>query len=191
MSRLFLIPLAACINLPHVDPQPRTLSDQEKTVVSLEVVCGFNVAGGTGVIISERHVLTAYHVTDCPTIPSVRVKMYDGTAHNMVVSKENEKQDIARLELNHAGRFNLNIAPPQLTPYYPRENDTVCAWTRRNTVHCGPRLGPNAIAGQMKPGDSGSPVYDGGYLAGLVTRNLKEKNVTIMTIVTNDWLEGT
>lgn len=188
--RFLVLFLVACASLPHVEPQSRSHADQLATVVTVESYCGGIHHKGTGVVISERHVLTAYHVTKCHVIPKVNVTLRGNVTHMMYVTKENEKQDIARLELAHAGRFRLNVAPPKLAPYYARPNDSVCAFTRRGT-HCAVRLGPNTFAGQLIPGDSGSPVYDDGYLAGLVTRISKEKNMTIMTIVTSNWLEGT
>lgn len=191
MKYLLLLCLTACATLPHVEPQTRDSTQQAQTTVTVQSYCDGQGGRGTGVIISERHVLTAHHVVRCAKIPRVYVTLSNGDRHRVYVTRENTTQDIAKLEISHAGRFGLDIAPPKLEPaYYPDENDAACVHVN-DGMECGFRLSPNTLALRLRPGDSGSPVYDNDYLVGLVTRDHPRKNLTIITLITEDWLEGT
>ncbi len=192
VASLVVVSQIACVYLPHVNPQYRWEDEQRATSVHVESICGGRSSRGVGVVISERHVLTAYHVTECAEIPKVYVTLNNGDRHWMAVVKERASQDIAKLELMHAGMFNLNIPPPVLAqPWVPQSDDWVCAWPFQKPKVCGLRWTPNMFANRMVHGDSGSAVYDYGALVGLVVRDYPPANTTILTIVTSDWLEGT
>lgn len=195
MYKYLVLFLVACAGVPHVPPQPRNPYEQSATVVKVESRCSDwgEVHEGTGVIISERYVLTAQHVVRCNDIPSVRVYLREGDKHRVVVVKEDREQDIAKLEIAHAGTFGLDIAPPMLSPdpkLDPGINDWVCIYPYGQS-ECYQRLSTLLIAGRRHQGDSGSPVYDGSYLLGLVTHDVPRLNATQITIVTSEWLEGT
>lgn len=182
-----------CVRLAHVEPQIRLYHEASDTVVEVESRCGYDSTfhAGQGVIISERHVLTAAHVVSCPDIPQVWVTLKDGTRHRAVVTREDNNADIARVELIHAGRFGLDIPPPLLAPvpYDVDENDYVCLYTYTQEPQCVLRISPTLIAIRVSHGTSGAPVYDNGQLVGLVIRDTY--SATRITLVTPEWLEGT
>lgn len=176
--------LAAC-QLPHVDARPRNPVVGSQAAVTVEMTCNdVDIDGyewhpaqrGTGVIISERHVLTAAHVVACPLIPSVRATLADGRQFTMVVERDDvmfgEGRDIARLEILSAEHFELGIAPPELVaPPSSIQPMRLCA----ETTH-GPLCGEGTVApglvtfeGGAREGDSGAGIYTPeGELAGIL-----------------------
>lgn len=192
MRYLALLLLVSCVQYVHMEPRPRSYDEQTRSTVELHVRCDGLLHIGTGVAISERHVLTAAHVTRCHTIPTVHLTLYNGDRHRAVVTRENRTQDIAKVEIIHAGSFDLGIAPPLLgVPWDPLANDYVCAHPFAREPHCSWRLSPNLVSMRLFPGDSGTPIYDYGLLLGLVIRDNAPKNATTITLVTEDWMEGT
>ncbi len=198
MKYLLLLLFTGCVVLPHVEPAYRDANDQKRTVVKVQAFCGTNIDDethtGTGVVISERHILTAQHVVRCAVIPTVYVTLYNGERHKVVVTHENTTEDIARLEIFHAGRFELNVPPPKLS--YWRDiveyvNDWVCVWPATRRSECYKRIDLDLVAGRMYHGDSGAPVYDYGVLVGLVIRDVPSLGATRISLVDDKWLEGT
>ncbi len=189
---------SSCVRLSHVPPEPRSKLDRLSAVVDVRVSCGDGILGGTrrgtGVVISERHVLTAAHVVACHTIPTVRVEFSDGHRDRMVVTRESESGDVARLELVHAGRIGLNIAPPTLG--YGAYGDRSCVSLARPfpLERCGNYMGQGVVMVGTDPGDSGAPVYDDatGDLSGLVYGSAEDgSDFTKFVPVTSEWLSGT
>lgn len=203
-----LVLLASCVALVHVAPEPRSVVDAARAAVRVEVTCsqadpfaGGDPAGpplepivwrapsiGAGVLISERHVLTAEHVVRCPSTPHVTVQLIDGRRFAMVVARQDVDGDVARLELASAERFGLQIAPP-----------TVAAQTfGRATAEV---YGRGAIGGELaqggvvagmtsRAGDSGAGVYSAaGELLGIVVAS--GVGYTRFAAVSIDWMEGT
>lgn len=209
---LLLLSLAACFPLQHVDPAPRAAGAQDGTVVRVDVDCSepapfktgdpddprapdpdivWRVGYGTGVVVSEKHVLTAAHVVFCPVIPTSWITLPDGRRFQADVTIDaamfGDGTDIARLELvGDADRFNLGVAPPALG----REGDHACILTLRGRA-CG-RLHGMYVDAPTYPGDSGSPVYDTrGHLVGLAVAGDATHTTTRFVRVTPWWLKGT
>lgn len=172
--------LSACVHLPRVAPAPRTEAERTLTTVRIESSCGGFVDDGdhvgTGVIISERHVLTAAHVVACSSIPVVHVTYRQNgktKRQRMVVTREDSDRDVARLELASADRFRLNVAPPVVRT--PDPGQRVCAELPRLMgidASCGSIVSDWSVARKMstRPGDSGAPIFDDtGTLVGLVS----------------------
>ena len=215
MRLLLLLCLAGCSLFPlkHVDPAQRAAGAQDGTIVRVDIDCSepFPFKTGepgdpnlfepdivwigprtaTGVVVSERHVLTVAHAVFCPTIPTAVVTMPSGKQWRVDVTIDagmfGDGTDLARLELvGDADRFDLGVAPPKLG----RIGDRACVLTRRGRA-CGDLHGPYVDAPTYK-GDSGSPVYDmGGDLIGLVTSGDDDHTVTRFVRVTPWWLKGT
>lgn len=188
-----LLVLVGCVRLAHVEPQPRYYYDALETVVKVDSYCAGKYHGGTGVVISERHVLTAAHITECHDIPNVHVTLHNGDRHRVYVTREDERKDIARLELAHAGSFGLNIAPPLLAPpvYDPNVRPDFVQLYRYNVLpETVERISPTLLVFRVRQGDSGSPIYDNGLLVGLVVSDL-DGVATRITLVTETWLQGT
>jgi S1-C subfamily serine protease len=179
---LAVMALAACVSLPHVPAAPRGYAERERAAVRVDMAC--NVAGipgwedephfddwtightGSGVVIDERHVLTAAHVTACPTLPGVMLTTWDGRHLQAVVTQEDRDRDFAVLELASADRMHLDVSPPAVT--HAAVGAVVCIETAEPTraANCGPvaevlpgkgGIHVNAIIGH---GNSGSGVYD-------------------------------
>lgn len=184
---LLALSLFGCARLPHVDPEPRDHSTMRASTVRVDVRCGFFddvlESTATGVIISERHVLTAAHAVRCTEIPTVHVTYLtpDGDERRlrMVVTHDDavygEWQDIARMEVASAENFGVRIAPPLISPGWPKDISYYpvewCAYLRSGEA-CGEgSYREYTLQAQVRPGDSGSPVYDEkGRLVGLVVR---------------------
>lgn len=187
--------LGACVSLPHVDPDPRTVTEAGLTAVRVRAQCSWDfdkpVRYGTGVMISERHVLTAQHVVECPDIPDVHVGLSSGRVLRMVVTEEDRVADISRLEILSADRFRVDVAPPTLG--YPRVWDDSCAalaWPYGSHA-CGPYMGDDIVSIPLKKGSSGAGVYtQHGHLIGIVIRGDGE-SYTRISPVTAKWLSGT
>ena len=200
----FLLTLAlafsasACIRLPHVPPEPRAPQVQRLTDVRVTSSCSGDTddpwssdGSAAGVIVSERHVLTAAHVVRCPALPTVRVYLRDGTMFRMVVERDDAMfprgagSDIARLEIASAERFGLNVPPPELG--LTDGGMTVCLpqGCARTSFY-----ETNFVEIESKPGDSGTGVYDpDGRLLGLVVST--RGGWTRIEPVGAYWLEGT
>ena len=218
MRALFLLPLLACAPMPHVDPQPRSSFAASFTVARVDVLCSeldpldpglspdegsphqtwptlvWGGGTGTGVVISERHVLTAAHVVACPVLPFVRVTLSDGRWFHANVERDagmfGDGTDLARLEISTAETFGVGIAPPVIAPFIWNYAHW-CAYTRHGPA-CGMVADPAVpnFTGITRPGDSGSPVYDErGELVGLVVGG--NALTTRIARVTPYWLEGT
>lgn len=197
---LLSLTLSACVYAPHMEPQVRSQYAQEYSVVKVESSCGdplsFNPNPwdsshvGSGVVISERYVLTAAHVTACAELPNVHVTFPDGERFLVTVDREDIGHDIARLEIFSASNFNRGIRPPTLA--IPSPYDLVCAETGypKRESHCGDAVTATAATFSSIGGNSGSPVYnDNGDLVGLVAASIGE--YTRFVPVTKSWLSGT
>lgn len=191
-----IIALLVACRLPHVDPLPRAPDAAEATLVQVDVICQddwgeWPGAYGTGVIISERHVLTAAHVVECPLLPDVRVTLPGGRKVRMVVDRDDRMfgsgRDLARLEIYSAERFGLGIAPPALAPltwegpvYMQRPVSRVYGTLVRSTL----------LDVWAWPGESGSPVYtEDGLLTGILVR--AGSGYAEIQRISPYWLEGT
>lgn len=192
---LLVLPLLiSCISIPRVPPDIRLAPEQIATAVLVATDCvaedGFsgalsfdNSGKGSGVIISERHVLTAAHAADCKgtVLPMSRVRLPDGRQFRMVIDKIDHDLDLARLELASADTFKMKIPPPKVGRI-PVKDDPVCMATGmpKRGWNCGPMIETRGInrvilhAASTTMGNSGSGLYDGdGNLVGIVTGVVK------------------
>lgn len=192
---------SACVHVPRVAPAMRTEAERSLTTVRIESSCGGFVDDGehvgTGVIISERHVLTAAHVVACSAIPVVHVTYRrDGEIkrQRMVVTREDTDRDVARLEIASADRFRVNVAPPVVRA--PDPGERVCAELPRLMgidAACGSIVSDWTVARTMKtrPGDSGAPIFDAtGTLVGLVSASgvsTANRPYTRIALIDDSW----
>lgn len=179
----FIIFFMGCVHLPHVEPRPRTIRGQELTTVELSVWCNDvqqPARSASGVIIDERHVLTAYHAVACAEIPMVRA-VFNGKMRTMVVVKEDPKADLAKLELLAAENFKLNIPPPVIVP--AEDGGYACSSVAYPKAEwsCGkvtadpaaPAKGDLKFEAQTVGGNSGSAVYDlNGRIIGIIVEKV-------------------
>lgn len=190
---LVLVLMSACA-LPYVKPQPRTPEVAQRAVAKLELVCQHDgivyrdPVVFTGVVISERHILTAGHAVVCPVLPKIRATLSDGSVQRLYVERDEysfgDGRDIARLKLNSAGGFGLHIPPPELAS----GRGVAVAWLHGIRVS-GMFVGTTVAVAGGKPGDSGAGMYDAdGRLIGLVTGGGKS-HMNIQSVDTS-WLEG-
>ncbi len=208
--------MTGCVSLPHVDPLPRnpviaagavvqvysTCTEEDPFNTPVDVIPGHHgpdiewmpAHSGSGVVVSERHILTADHVVACPVIPVVHVRLGSGRVVRAVVTEEDPDADVARLEIAYADNFGLGIAPPALAA--PRDvaaGDRLCAHAG-GRVACGYYDGPASGFGvygtHTGPGWSGAGVYTAdGRLVGLVIAG--SAMLTKFTFVGAKWLAGT
>jgi S1-C subfamily serine protease len=196
--------LSSCATISHIEPVTRSEVTQRRAAVTLQVLCGgedpLGRAGwGSGVIISEQHVLTAAHVVECPFLPTIRVTLSNGHKLRMVVVDEDKENDIAKLEILSDELFNHVIKPPKLAMFeYVDLGQKVCAETgfpERKRV-CGNAVTPTRARMTLWQGASGSAVYDpAGRLVGLVVRSVNYTNGTASDTrfapIDRKWLKGT
>lgn len=191
--------LIACVSPapPPENPRiPRTTPTQEYTTAMIEHTCieSHNLSDlrmsqrvGTGVVIDDYHVLTAFHVIECPVLSYITVKLADNRVFRMVVTKSEPTRDLAMLSVFGSKGFELQLGPA-LIGQPPKQGSDVCFFTGapQRTRRCGPYNSriktdklPDAmfVIAQADPGNSGSGIYDvSGRLVGIVTHNKKCPN---------------
>lgn len=194
MRWLLILSLIACKSaVPNTPPDYRDSYEELKAAVTIKSVCDGVEHTASGVILSERHILTAAHAVSCAYIPVVHARLYNGDVHRLYVIEESSRQDLAKLEVAHAGLFGVYLAPPLLeTEWFPfQETDYACVYPGSGGFSCAMRLRRYVYGDRLNHGDSGSAVYDNGMLVGLVSKDLPEINATQLTPVDSHWLEGT
>jgi hypothetical protein len=203
--RFLILLMTACVNLPYRAPQPRTGLDRSALVVRVQSSCGESDPfpppgvlgdipsaprdwiqwapdrGATGVIIDDRHVLTAAHAVECAVIPSTEIWLpnkrgwghRDGEWFHTWVERDfgmfpgrGAESDLALLVSASAENFDTSAAPPVLGA--PRIGDPICVETLHDE-ECGYWSSGGWIDVPSRPGDSGAPAFDEqGMLVGIV-----------------------
>lgn len=175
-----IVTACSCAGQQYVDS---VTAREYAHAIQLEVACltpeGPSGAGGSGTIISSRHILTAWHVVTCgfrgePTL-IVATDVY-GRQYELEVDKVLEKVDSVRLVVvgsTHPFRTWAWLGRP------PKIGQKICMATAVpiRGRFCGevqpPDLGMlrwSSVANTPFPGNSGSGLYDtSGRLVGMVT----------------------
>lgn len=207
---LFIVTIFVVLSCapPHVAPLPRGIDTVKASTVLVESSCyqsdewpteWLPGRSGTGVVISERYVLTASHVVSCPFSSSVRVTLMDGRRFSAVVESDDavfgSGLDIARLKIT-SGQLNLHIAPPALATVRSFD-DVYYAATLRGLVYGAYDPYFYFMRINTRSGDSGAGIYsDLGQLIGIVVSSGEFDHdgtgvVTGFVPVDSRWLEGT
>lgn len=185
---LLLVLIAACSSLPRVQPRLRSDLDAARATVRIEASCGdWWSHVGTGVIVSERAVLTAAHVVAyCPELPTIVVELFDHRRMSVIVDRDDltfgdERTDLARLVIPSGSTFRRFIAPPMLGNSDGLHYGIATRWD----MHRGDR---RALARFVRPGDSGAGVYTpSGALVGLLLGTDETGGIRIVR-VDDSWL---
>jgi hypothetical protein len=200
LAVLVLSVVAGCATIQHIDPVERSTVTQARAAVELRVVCGgddpLSSRGvGSGVIISDMHVLTAAHVVECPYIPRIYATLSNGVRMWMAVEREDRDADVARLVIHSDQLFHHAVKPPALRP--ARGAQSYCAEAGYPTRErkCGNAYSSTVMGFESVPGNSGSGVYDElGNLSGIVVRKastIDGQSLTHIAPIDASWLEGT
>lgn len=217
---LVLLFLAGCYRIHHIDPKPRQPEAERLATVRVDVTCTTEAPfktgdpgdphqfdsdiewigprTATGVIVSDRHVVTAAHAVFCPTIPGVVVTLQDGRRFRMDAERDDavfgSGTDVARLVISADDRFFLDLTPPELGSTEPD------GYVVASTLH---GFAPGTFTGvqrrldgvKTRPGDSGSGVYTmSGQLIGIIVKGGTYTDGTSFSTyepLTPYWLEGT
>lgn len=192
MIRLLVL-FAACAHVPRVPAIARSSQQIEAAVLSVESMCtnrdpfagqmpdGIGYIAGSGVIVDDRHALTALHVVDCFAMHAVRVQMANGRRLRMVVDKIDRPHDLARMVIMSDETFGLGAGVAIGGPIIGEPACTAVAHPRRQ-VNCGEvdviwpvtRNGPATypvvsfgVTQLTQRGNSGSGTYQNGKLIGV------------------------
>jgi S1-C subfamily serine protease len=175
----------ACASNAHDPGIPRAREAQGLSTVRVDAMCivldpfsdgdtpkipdsiAFGSGMATGVIVSNRHILTANHAVACPEIPYVTVVFPDGHRRRTMVIREDVKLDLALLEVQSADPIP-GAYPPTIGSVQP--GDPVCSVTAAPTWgwNCGTvdkfydrsKKGDIGFRAHIAPGNSGSGLYD-------------------------------
>lgn len=185
MSRLalFALALSGCnqwVRPAPPTPEARDMNLQRDLTVMVEVMCHMTsdildhgeVRAASGVIVSDWQVLTAYHVVECPTIPTIWVTTNQDT-WRFAPERDWESKDVSRIQMASADRLRawdccgeqLVITPPVVGPVPPYGSDV---YVHAALPSWGVREGRvlSSYRGMLRstaPGDdgvSGAGVYD-------------------------------
>lgn len=180
---------------PSAGENARSPLEQLRGAVIVRVTCEaaggalrFTQAAGSGVVVSDHEVLTAYHVVNLGELPdgvscSFDAVGLDGEEHPLAVVQQSELDDVVRLRtfLPFAGVSPVTIAPAP----DPGEEVCVAAWLPAPGRRCGDvqvfdepvpgaRSGNLMWDGIVEAGNSGSGVYDQrGRLVAITTHNTR------------------
>jgi len=135
-----------------------------KSVVRIFTTCKDGSRSmGTGVAISKRSVITAYHVVDCP-LERVQIRLWNGTKIEAKLVAQSKK-DAARLE----SESDLNNWMPVST-VAPKIDDIICYTGGGGlvdviTTKCGRVFAYDEeddfwVSMHVVPGNSGGPVFN-------------------------------
>ena len=200
VCRLSLLSLAACVRMAPVAPEVRASDVRAVSVVQVDSACGSRTPrNGSGVIISQRHVLTAANIVGCTKLPRVHVTYIDDFGEQrrmrMYVTDEDRDANVAKLEIASAERFRLHIPPPIIRE--PDPGNRVCAdlGTNSRPAACGTVASTWTVVKRMRTtaGDVGAPVYcEHGTLVGIVVARGESSQFPYTWIAPIDasWLDG-
>lgn len=191
---LLLLALASCNRWVRPAPKAesiRTPEEQHIFAVKVEVACSpFGTSSvkkqvGSGVMVSDWQVLTALHVIDCPTIPTIHV-ISDKGRWRFSPEKEWRGADIARIQMASGDDLGRNVRPPTLRLQrlpmeepvylqagYPDHEEIIgesTGYSYGGAGYGGALQGSFSYYVKTRPGNSGSGVYDRfGQLVGIHT----------------------
>lgn len=122
---LLVAVLSGCNQWVRPTPYPadtRNSFEQQLATVSVQSSCdpfddGGKLHVGSGVMVSDWQVLTAFHVGNCSSsIPTIRVTTADGT-WRFAYEKSWPSVDVIRLQLSSADSITPRLVPPAIRDY--------------------------------------------------------------------------
>lgn len=135
---------------------------------------GMAVGFGSGVIYSKTEILTASHVVRCDGELVLKVVSASGDVYPVTVSALDERIDVARLKLGGDASFG-DIGRVDVGSVGIGDSVCLAIGAPRRGYRCGIVSEWDSDPGNVQhgavtePGNSGSGVYSGGRLVGIVT----------------------
>lgn len=179
MRAIALLMLLACHAALAPTGRLRLVPDRAALAVEIHEVCvtaeRVDVSFGSGVLVSEDDVLTAYHVVDCEGVALLTVILADDRMMAASVAWSDERHDLARVALATPALLDVH------DPVVGLADGRVCAQVAfpRREQRCGEvtevrddgtTWGEVRFSAVVQPGNSGGGVYDEeGRLVGIVT----------------------
>lgn len=192
-----------CYHMPLAEEaapkgRPRSVQEREDTAVGITTVCfdpatGAHIWGGSGVIVGEKSVLTAYHVVACAGPAMIHVTDRAGLEVLASVERVAPDADIARIDRVDGAWI---VEAPVLGAR-PRIGDVICAVpvVPARGAQCGAVDEYDSLPGDVRhkavtvPGNSGGGVYDTqGALVGIVTHYRRDGGGAFSSIGNRRWL---
>lgn len=186
VSWLLMFSLATCGSCaPTMSYVPTLLRGddmQARMAVRVEVTCfsgdiftgtmGLRGGYGSGVIVDERHVLTAAHVVHCDGEAVVNVITFEDRRYRVVVERSDADDDVARLVVLRERDFGLDVVPPAIGVAIVDSTACVVSAYPERARACGRVTQSGTFVRHLaltRPGNSGGGLYSDGRLVGLVS----------------------
>lgn len=176
---------------------PRSVSYQLDTAIRVTLRCDssanklYHDKVGSGVIISKKEIITAYHVVSCVNSYGYPIRengklieAHSGSrSYALRVKSVDASLDVVELSIVDDNSF-YDYVPAHDTPAVPAEGDIVCSvtsWPMADRL-CGRVIESDSREIRFNiptvPGNSGSPVYDDhGVLVAIVTRYCLDSHI--------------
>lgn len=206
---LLLVALTSCnrwVRPTPPAPETREAHIQQLRAVKVSMQCGNLIHHGSGVVVSDWQVLTAFHIVDCQSsLATIRVTDHTGEVFRFAPEKEWPSIDISRIQMATADSFDGKITPPTIRgrtmpmyePVYiqtamPKREEIIGEATGYSYGGSGYGSGGYRTFSYIAPtqsGNSGSGVYDiDGRLVGIHSKRSAETGLGYASLIVEEMI---